>query len=158
MNEQEYRDRMRRRLTEYIRLRAEFGDETARERLLDGYVELQAQRMGPLLTGGLAEGFRMVRPGFAAVGVHIEIVDASTDGVDSAVEILTTCECRATCEAVGTSEPLAVLCELDNEATRRAFPDLSVEVVRQQIRGAHVCVFRYSRDRTGLDAAEESLR
>ncbi|HEY5853399.1 MAG TPA: hypothetical protein VIW24_04905 [Aldersonia sp.] len=155
MNEQEYRERMGRRLTEYIRLRDEFGDKQAREELLDGYVELQAKRMGPLMTTGLADGFRKVRPAFAAAGVHIEIIDASTDGVDSAVEILTTCECRATCEAVGTSEPLSVLCELDNEAARRAFPGMTVEVVRQQIRGAHVCVFRYSRDRAGL---EEPLR
>ncbi|MGW0804778.1 L-2-amino-thiazoline-4-carboxylic acid hydrolase [Nonomuraea sp. NPDC002799] len=146
MNEQEYRERMRDRLVDYLRLRDELGDEKARETLLARYVELQEQRMGPLIRSrSLAGGFGMVVGAFAELGVRIDIVDVSADGVDAAVEVLSTCECRAACQAAGVAEPLSVLCELDNEATRRAFPELTVEVTHQQARGAYACLFRYSR-------------
>lgn len=150
MDEAEYRQRMRARLEEYLRLRDKVGDAEAREALLEPYVPLQAARMGPLVRGGgLAAGFTRATRAFAELGVHIEIVDASADGVDSAVEVLTTCECLAACAAAGVAEPLPVLCELDNEAARRALPELEVEVTHQQARGAHLCVFRYTRRRDG---------
>ncbi|WP_157251303.1 L-2-amino-thiazoline-4-carboxylic acid hydrolase [Nonomuraea typhae] len=146
MNEQEYRALMRTRLADYLRLREDMGDERARESILESYVRRQEQRMGTLIRDNtLAEGFSKVTRVFDTMGVHIEIVDVSGDGVDAAVEILTTCECQSTCDDLGLTEPLTVLCELDNEAARRAFPGLKVEVLRQHVRGAHMCVFRYSR-------------
>ncbi|KAB7847304.1 L-2-amino-thiazoline-4-carboxylic acid hydrolase [Streptomyces mobaraensis] len=136
------------RLRRYLELEAERGPEEAREVLLDGYPERQAARMGPLITGcSLAEGFGRALPRFAAMGFLEEAIDVSTDDEDVVMEVCRTCMCLTAAEDIGLSEPRPVLCELDFEATRRAFPEMSAESLRRQTDGHHVCVFRYARPR-----------
>ena len=134
------------RLERYLRLREERGADAAREELLAGYPELQRAKMGPLITGvPLIEGFRKAVPMFAAIGVAEEVVDVSSGQTDAVLEIAITCMCRDAAAALGREDAGPVLCELDFEATRRAFPELSVRAERQQAAGDQLCVFRYSR-------------
>jgi len=148
-----FRDRQRERLARYLKLRDEAGPDAARDDLLEGYVVRQRARMGPYIEGRtLAAGFRRVLPIFAEMGIQEEIIDVSADRVDAALEILLTCMCRTACAELGLARPLPVLCELDFEATRRAFPGMTVEALRRQVDGAHVCVFRYARPEGMSDA------
>ncbi|WP_171165617.1 L-2-amino-thiazoline-4-carboxylic acid hydrolase [Streptomyces sp. I05A-00742] len=143
------RDRLRR----YLELEAERGPEEATEVLLEGYPERQAARMGPLITGcSLAEGFGKALPRFAAMGFLEEAIDVSTADEDVVMEVCRTCMCLTAAEELGLSEPRPILCELDFEATRRAFPHLSAESLRRQTDGHHACVFRYARPRTDGNA------
>lgn len=144
--EQQFRDRQRDRLERYLRLREEIGDSPARETLLQGYAEQQRMLMGPYIdNNSLADGFSQVRDLFADMGIREEIVDVSSPGEDAAIEVLTVCMCRNASEDLGVSEPSSVLCELDFEATCRAFPEITVDVHHRMVAGAFACVFRYSR-------------
>jgi predicted ArsR family transcriptional regulator len=141
-----FRDAQRERLSRYLELRAEVGDTAAREALLQGYPERQRALMGPYITDAtLVEGISRVLPVFGEIGIAGEVIDASTDTVDSAIEILTACMCANACEELEVAEPIPLLCELDCEASRRAFPDLTVEALSRKVDGKHVCVFRYRR-------------
>jgi predicted ArsR family transcriptional regulator len=144
--EQQFRDRQRARVEQYLSLREELGDEGAFETLMEGYPEQQRRCMGPYIeNSGLAEGFKKVRDDFAQIGVHAEIVDVSTSEKDAAIEVLTDCMCANACDEVGMTQPLPLLCDLDFAATQRAFPEISVEVHHRMVEGAFVCVFGYSR-------------
>ena len=148
MNEKErvFRERQRGRLVQYLRLREEVGDEQAFEALLEGYPQQQRRLMGPYIESkSLADGFREVRDMFAELGIREEIVDVSTRERDAAIEVLTTCMCQNACEEMGLTEPSPLLCELDFEATRRAFPGIAIDVHHRMVDGAFACVFRYSR-------------
>ena len=136
------------RLERYLRLREERGEDAAREELLRGYPELQRAKMGPLITGvPLIRGFEKAVPLFAAVGVAEEVIDISTGETDAVLEIAITCMCRNAAADLGQEEARPVLCELDFEATRRAFAELSVRAERQQTAGDQLCIFRYARPR-----------
>jgi predicted ArsR family transcriptional regulator len=148
--EQRFRRRQRQRLAQYLRLRDEVGQERALEILLEGYPEQQRQLMGPYITGAtLAEGFGKVRERFLELGIREEIVDVSTGALDAAIEVLTVCMCRNACDELGLSTPCPLLCELDFEATRRAFPDVTVDVCHRMVDGGFACIFRYSRPSGG---------
>lgn len=145
-----FRATQRDRLERYRRISAERGQDAAREELLRGYPEIQRTKMGPLIDGvPLISGFRRAVPMFAAIGVREEVVDISTDDTDAVLEIATTCMCRTAASDLGLQAAEPVLCELDFEATRRAFPEMSVRAECQQARGDAVCVFRYQRRRKG---------
>jgi predicted ArsR family transcriptional regulator len=144
--EQQFRGRQRARVARYLALRDELGHEQAFEALMDGYPEQQRRLMGPYIEhASLAEGFKKVRDAFAQIGVRAEIVDASTPDQDAAIEVLTVCMCRNACEEIGMTQPCSLLCELDFAATRRAFPEITVDVHHRVVDGAFACVFRYSR-------------
>ncbi|WFB10800.1 L-2-amino-thiazoline-4-carboxylic acid hydrolase [Streptomyces sp. LX-29] len=137
---------LRERLRRYLELEAEHGTDKAREVLLEGYPERQAARMGPLITGcSLAEGIGKALPRFAAMGFLEEAVDVSTEDEDACMEVCRTCMCLTAAQDLGETEARPILCELDFEATRRAFPELTIESLRRRADGHHVCVFRYSR-------------
>lgn len=147
--EQAFRRMQCERLARFLRLRDEIGDEAARETLLEGYPERQRANMGPLISGvPLIRGFERARPLFATMGVRQETVDTSDEHTDSVLEINVTCMCADACAAVGAPEQSPVLCELDFEATRRAFPEMRVEALRRVVEGANACIFRYSRPRS----------
>lgn len=143
-----FRRMQQERLTRYLQLRSEVGEQAALEALLEGYPERQRAKMGPLISGGpLIRGFEKAQPMFAALGVRQELVDLSTDDTDSVLEINVTCMCADACADAGLTDQLPLLCELDFEATRRAFPEMIVLPVRRIVDGANACVFHYSRPR-----------
>jgi hypothetical protein len=146
--QQKFRTAQRDRLERYLRIAAEHGPEAAREELLRGYPEIQRAKMGPLIEGvPLITGFQKAVALFAAIGVEEEVVDVSAGDTDAVLEISLTCMCRNAYADAGLDPQQATpaLCELDFEASRRAFPELSVRAECRQAEGAHLCVFRYSR-------------
>lgn len=144
--ERAFRDMQRERIIRYTSIASEQGTERARAALLDGYPERQKANMGPLITGvPLVDGFRKAQPLFESMGVRQEIVDASTDDLDAVIEINVTCMCAAAFVDAGVPDAEPILCELDFEATRRAFPGMTVTSVTRMVEGANACIFRYQR-------------
>lgn len=144
----ETRGTLREQLRRYLELRAEHGADRAREMMLEGFPERQTARLGPLMGDAtLAGGLRRALPWLEMAGLVHEVVDDSGHGEDTALEITLTCTCLTAADELGIdaakAEPL--LCDLEVEATRRAFPDLRVESLCHQTNGGRVCVFRYSR-------------
>ncbi|RKS77042.1 hypothetical protein BZB76_2411 [Actinomadura pelletieri DSM 43383] len=141
-------------LRRHLELRAEQGPERAREAMLDGLPEKQAARLGPAVAAGsLAEGMARALPWLAAAGLVHEVVDDSRPDEDAAIEIALTCTCVTAAEELGlaAAETEPLLCDLELEATRRAFPRLRVRALARRAEGARVCVFRYSRDTPDLE-------
>lgn len=136
----------RKKFSKFRGLRAEYGEEQAWETMLIGFPELQKQRMGPLLAlPTLIEGFRQSIPIFNTIGMEMEAVDISNRGIDAALEIQKVCPYLEVCKEFGFDIPCHVICELDMDATRRAFPEMKGEILSRQALGSPVCIFKYER-------------
>jgi hypothetical protein len=153
--------RFRDKLQTYLRLVDELGGAAAWEASLEGYVERQKAEMGAFIDSEeLAGGLRNAIPLLAAMGIEMEVVDISTGDVDAALEILKTCPCLEASRACGLSEPCSSLCQLDVEASRRAFPGMQVSALSTQSDdGSCVCIFKYERNRSsqGIPASNGEL-
>jgi hypothetical protein len=133
-------------LRRYLELRDEHGPDRAREMALAGMPQRQAARLGPALAAPtLADGLGPAVPALAAIGLRVEFLDISTPEEDAAVEIMLDCSCRAAAAELGRETIEPVLCELELEAARRAFPDFGIRTLARQADGRHVCAFRFSR-------------
>jgi hypothetical protein len=122
------------------------GEEKAWETMLQGLPELQKQRMGPFLAlPTLAEGFIAATPYFNAAGMEMSVVDISNNNIDAALEIQRICPWLDLPAEYGFEIPCHVICELDMEASFRAFPDLKGEILCRRALGAPVCIFKYER-------------
>jgi hypothetical protein len=136
----------RKKFSRFRELIDRYGEEKAWETMLEGFPELQKQRMGPLLAlPTLAEGFNAAIPYFNAVGMEMSVVDISNNGVDAALEIQRVCPWLEVCREYGFEIPCHVICELDMEASHRAFPEMKGEILCRQALGAPVCIFKYER-------------
>ncbi|TLU85672.1 MAG: transcriptional regulator [Chlorobium sp.] len=139
-------DAARKKFSRFRELSAEYGVEQAWEAMLKGFPELQKQRMGPLLAKPtLIEGFRQAIPYFNAMGMEMEAVDISNNGMDAALEIQKQCPYLEVCREYGFEAPCTVICEMDIEASRRAFPEMKGEILSRQALGSSVCIFKYER-------------
>jgi predicted ArsR family transcriptional regulator len=148
MNEADFREMMSKRLAHYLRRRQEVGHEAAFEELLAGYPGLQQKLMGPRIAGrSLSEGFSSGKAAFARLGLIDDFIDISTTQSDAVIETLLTCMCENAMHDCGVSEACSVLCALDQEAARRAFPDLQIQQLRKKVEGAPLCVFYWARKR-----------
>lgn len=148
MNEEEFREMMRKRLAHYLRRRDEIGHEAAFEELLAGYPELQKKLIGPRIAGqSLSDGFSSGRAAFARLGLIDDFIDISTAETDAVLETLLTCMCENAMRDCGITEPCSVLCALDQEAARRAFPEMQIQQLRKKVDGAPLCVFHWARKR-----------
>ena len=136
----------RNKFAAYRQRTLEGGEEYAFESMLEGYPERQKSRMGRFIdNASLAEGFAKAIPTFKRMGMNMEVIDISTPGKDAALEIQRTCPVLALCLEYGLPRPCHVICEMDVEATRRAFPDMKGDILCTQADGASVCVFKYER-------------
>lgn len=136
----------RKKFSRYLELVGQVGEEHAWETMLEGFPELQQQRMGPLLAlPTLIEGFRLAIPAFNSIGMEMEAVDISNGGIDAALEIQKVCPYLDVCREFGIDIPCHVICELDMEATHRAFPEMKGEILARQAFGSPVCIFKYER-------------
>jgi predicted ArsR family transcriptional regulator len=128
------------------KLVAEMAEERAWEKMLEGYPERQKKHMGAFIEHAtLAEGFTKAMPLFKQLGMDMAVFDISTPHVDAVLEVQRTCPVLSLCQEYGFSKPCRVICELDVEATRRAFPGMQGEILSRQADGACVCVFKYER-------------
>jgi predicted ArsR family transcriptional regulator len=140
----------RQKFERFGKLVEEMGDQGAWEMMLDGYPERQRKSMGGLIENAtLAEGFAKAIPLFKQMGMEMEVIDISTQQVDAVLEIQRTCPVLTLCQTYGFAKPCRIICEMDVEATRRAFPGMQGEILSRQADGDCVCVFKYERNRQG---------
>ncbi|ASQ91684.1 transcriptional regulator [Prosthecochloris sp. GSB1] len=136
----------RKTFSRFKELSKEQGPEMAWENMLEGYPDRQKKRMGPLLASPtLAEGFRLAVPAFASIGMEMEVIDISNRGLDAVLEIQKYCPYLGVCGEYGYETPCRVVCEMDIEASRRAFPEMKGEILCRQAFGSPVCIFKYER-------------
>ena len=136
----------RKKFSRFSTLIDEQGEEKAWETMLEGFPEQQKQRMGPLLAlPTLIEGFRLAIPSFNAIGMEMDALDISNRGIDAAVEIQKVCPYLEVCKEYGFDTPCHVICEMDMEASHRAFPEMKGDILCRQAFGSPVCIFKYER-------------
>jgi hypothetical protein len=136
----------RKKFAQFRELSEQHGESVAWETMLEGYPELQKQRMGPMLAlPTLAEAFRAAIPFFEAAGMKMDVVDISNRGIDAALEIQRLCPYLEVCREYGFDTPCRVICELDMEASHRAFREMKGEILCRQALGSPVCIFKYER-------------
>jgi hypothetical protein len=130
----------------YERLAKKLGPDQAWEKMLEGFPQRQKQRMTPFLSlPTLVEGFTRSIPFFERIGMKMAVVDISNGGTDAVLEIQRTCPYLQACKEHGLETPCHVICEMDIEATRRAFPEMKGTILARQAFGDCVCIFRYQR-------------
>ncbi len=130
----------------YKKLSDATGPDAAWQTMLEGYPERQKQRMTPFLSRPtLLEGFTISIPFFERIGMKMSVVDISNHGVDAVLEIQRYCPYLQLCQEHGQATPCHVMCEMDVEATRRAFPEMKGTILSRQATGDCVCLFRYER-------------
>ena len=156
MNEAEFREMMQKRLAHYLRRRDEIGHEAAFEELLVGYPELQKKLIGPRIADqSLSEGFSSGKAAFAKLGLIDDFIDISANEIDAVIETLLTCMCENAMKDCEVIEPCSVLCALDQEAARRAFPEMQIQQLRKKVEGAPLCVFYWARKRLQKETTQQ---
>jgi predicted ArsR family transcriptional regulator len=136
----------RQKFARFGKLVADMSEERAWEKMLEGYPERQKKQMGAFIERAtLAQGFTKALPLFKQMGMDMQVFDISTPYVDAVLEVQRRCPVLSLCQEYGFSKPCRVICELDVEATRRAFPEMRGEILSRQADGACVCIFKYER-------------
>lgn len=136
----------RNRFKRYRNLVEELGDEAAFEKMMEKYPEQQKALMGTFIENNtLAQGFKKAAPLLGLMGFVMEIVDVSQNEIDAALEIQRVCPVLAIAKEYGFDNPCRVFCEMEQEATRRAFPGMKAAILSKQAEGSCVCVFKYER-------------
>jgi predicted ArsR family transcriptional regulator len=134
------------RFKRYKKLVEEIGDEAAFEKMMEKYPEQQKALMGTFIDNNtLAQGFKKASPLLGLMGFVMEIVDISQNGTDAALEIQRVCPVLSIAKEYGFEQPCRVLCEMEQEATKRAFPGIKAVILSKQAEGDCVCVFKYER-------------
>lgn len=141
----------RKRLQRYKSLVAEKGDAAAFEEMMAKYPEQQKALMGTFIEHNtLAQGFTQAAPLLRLMGFVMDVVDISQNGTDAALEIQRVCPFLSLAQEYGFESPCRVFCEMEQEATRRAFPGIKAAILSKQAEGDCVCVFKYERSTNNL--------
>lgn len=136
----------RNRSIRYKKLVEEMGEEAAYEKMLEKYPEQQKALMGTFIDNNtLAEGFKNSIPLLRQMGFNTEIIDVSQNTVDAALEIQRVCPFLPLTREYGFENPCRLFCEMEQEAARRAFPNMKASLLSRQAVGDAVCVFKYER-------------
>lgn len=136
----------RNRFIRYKKLVEEMGEAAANEKMMEKYPEQQKVLMGALINDNtIAEGFKKSIPLLQLMGFTTEIIDISENGMDAAIEIQRVCPVLDLAKEYGFDKPCHVLCEMEQEAARRAFPGMKASIMSKQAEGDCVCVFKYER-------------
>lgn len=125
-----------------------YGEDMAIKTMLDrdGLPELQKKRMGPFLClPSLAEGFLAALPFFNAIGMKMEVVDISNQGIDAVLEIQRFCPWLELSKEFGFETPCRMICEMDMMASAKVFPELKGVILCRIAEGSSVCIFKYER-------------
>ena len=146
LNESKTLNLFRNRFKRYKALSAERGEDAAFETMMENYPEQQKILMGALIDDNtIAEGFKKSIPLLRLMGFVTEIVDISQPGRDAALEIQRVCPALSLAKEFGLESPCHVLCEMEQEAARRAFPGMEAAILSKQSEGSSVCLFTYER-------------
>ncbi|MDH6055265.1 helix-turn-helix domain-containing protein [Umezakia ovalisporum] len=141
----------RKRLQKYKNLAAEKGDTAAFEEMMEKYPEQQKALMGTFIEHNtLAKGFTQAAPLLRLMGFVMDVVDISQNGTDAALEIQRVCPVLSIAKEYGFDHPCRIFCEMEQEATKRAFPGIKAEILSKQAEGDCVCIFKYERTTNNL--------
>ncbi|MBW4506269.1 MAG: L-2-amino-thiazoline-4-carboxylic acid hydrolase [Scytonematopsis contorta HA4267-MV1] len=136
----------RNRFMRYKNMVEEIGEEAAYEKMLEKYPEQQKALMGAFIDNDtIANGFKKAVALLAPMGFITEVIDVSKDGRDAAIEIQKVCPALPLAKEYGFDTPCHILCEMEQEAARRAFPGMKASIVTKQSEGACACIFQYER-------------
>ncbi|WP_414564555.1 hypothetical protein [Anabaena sp. CCY 9613] len=136
----------RKRFQKYKKLVEELGEAAAFEKMMEKYPEQQKALMGTFIDDNtLAQGFQQAAPLLGLMGFVMDVVDVSQQGTDAALEIQRVCPVLSLAKEYGFDHPCVVFCEMEQEATRRAFPGIKAAILSKQAAGDCVCVFKYER-------------
>lgn len=146
MDESQAINLYRKRFSRYQKLVEELGEKAAYEKMLEKYPQQQKALMGAFIdNNSIAEGFKKSIPLLRLMGFTTEIVDISQNSVDAALEIQRVCPALSLAKEYGLETPCHVLCGMEQEAARRAFPGMKATLLSTQAKGDCVCVFKYER-------------
>ncbi|MBD6617678.1 hypothetical protein FNW02_18045 [Komarekiella sp. 'clone 1'] len=149
----------RNRFIRYKKLVEEIGDEAAFEKMMEKYPQQQQALMGTFIDNNtLAQGFKKAAPLLGLMGFVMEIVDISQNGTDAALEIQRVCPVLSIAKEYGFAQPCHVFCEMEQEATKRAFPGIKAAILSKQAEGDCVCVFKYERPTKKVIASTTSMQ
>ncbi len=136
----------RKRFQKYKKLVEELGEAAAFEKMMEKYPEQQKALMGTFIDDNtLAQGFQQAAPLLGLMGFVMDVVDVSQQGTDAALEIQRVCPVLSLAKEYGFDHPCHLFCEMEQEATRRAFPGIKAAILSKQAEGDCVCVFKYER-------------
>ncbi|ARV58993.1 hypothetical protein BZZ01_10400 [Nostocales cyanobacterium HT-58-2] len=136
----------RNRFAAYKKLVDEIGEDAAFERMMRAYPGQQKAFMGAFIDNTtLAKGFSDAKPIFRIMGFNMEVVDISQNGTDAVLEIQRVCPVLSLAKEFGLDSPCRVICEMEQEATREAFPGIKAAILSRQADGDCVCMFKYER-------------
>lgn len=136
----------RNRFERYKKLVEEIGDEAAFEKMMEKYPQQQKALMGTFIDNNtLSQGFKKAAPLLGLMGFVMEVVDVSQNETDAALEIQRVCPVLSIAKEYGFAQPCRVFCEMEQEATKRAFPGIKAVILSKQAEGDCVCVFKYER-------------
>ncbi|MBV5327897.1 MAG: L-2-amino-thiazoline-4-carboxylic acid hydrolase [Chlorobium sp.] len=130
----------------YKKLSEQSGPEQAWIQMLRYYPDEQIKRMMPFLDkSSLAEGFALGIPFLKSIGIGAVVVDISNNGIDAALEIHKQCPYMKISKKYGFAEPCHIICEMEMEIIRRAFPGTKAEIISRKTYDSSICVFKYER-------------
>ncbi|MCC5618137.1 L-2-amino-thiazoline-4-carboxylic acid hydrolase [Nostoc sp. CHAB 5836] len=151
MDESKAVSMFRNRFAAYKKLIDKIGEDAAFEKMMQAYPDQQKAFMGAFIDDTtLAEGFTSAKPVFRLMGFNMEVVDISQNGVDAVLEIQRVCPVLHLAKEFGLESPCTVICEMEQEATRRAFPGIKAAILSKQANGDCVCTFKYERPATNI--------
>jgi hypothetical protein len=95
----------------------------------------------------LANGFTKAIPFYKQIGMDMAVVDISNDGMDAVLEVQRVCPVMEVAKEYGFDKPCKVICEMDVEATKKGFGNMSGGIIASKADGDCVCLFKYEREK-----------
>lgn len=139
-------DIFRKKFDDYRQIVIVEGPQEAHDFLMQGYAERQKKSLGPSIEkNSLYEGFKKAIPVYAQLGIVMEAVDVSSNGMDAVIRVHRVCPFMDMAKQYGFEKPCHIICDLDIEATIEAFDGIMCKTISCQADGDCVCIFKYER-------------
>ena len=142
------KEKFRQKFETYRKIMDEEGEQKAWDTLFEGYPERQKQNMGQFIDNDtLANGFTKAIPFYKQIGMDMAVIDISNDGMDAVLEVQRVCPVMDVAKEYGFDKPCKVICEMDVEATKKGFGNMSGGIIASIADGDCVCLFKYEREK-----------
>jgi predicted ArsR family transcriptional regulator len=142
------KEKFRQKFETYRKIMDEEGEQKAWDTLFEGYPERQKQNMGQFIDNDtLANGFTKAIPFYKQIGMDMAVVDISNNGMDAVLEVQRVCPVMEVAKEYGFDKPCKVICEMDVEATKKGFGNMSGGIIASIADGDCVCLFKYEREK-----------
>ena len=142
------KEKFRQKFETYRKIMDEDGEQKAWDTLFEGYPERQKQNMGQFIDNDtLANGFTKAIPFYKQIGMDMAVIDISNDGMDAVLEVQRVCPVMEVAKEYGFDKPCKVICEMDVEATKKGFGNMSGGIIASKADGDCVCLFKYEREK-----------